>query len=159
MHPKFFFLVSYFYFIYRRVLTLYSFSSKESGGVFFSRNWRFMNAWVFFSRESGPSTFGPFAICCSVGSSVILTQYNTILVPITVLSKFHVGSKKYCLLNQQNWQAKDWHIFQILTTIKMCQSLAYHCTIIKKVHHLYHHPYQLGSVKNQLSFTKCLPES
>ena len=87
MHPKFFFLVGYFYFIYR-VLTVYSVSSQESGGV--------------FSRESGPSTFGPFAICCSVGSSVILTQYNTILVPITALSKFHVGSKKYYLLNQQN---------------------------------------------------------
>ena len=47
MHPKFFFLVVHFYFIYRRVITVYSFSSQESVGVFFSRI-RIAYFWAFF---------------------------------------------------------------------------------------------------------------
>ena len=68
MHPKFFFLVVNFYFIYR-LLTEYSFSSQESVGV--------------FSRESGLLLLG---LSLSVATQSV-RQYKTILVPIPVLSR------------------------------------------------------------------------
>ena len=74
-----------------------------------------------FSRESGPSTFGPFAIGCSVGSSVLLKQYNTILVSRRL--------EKILLVEPTKLTGQRLTHFQILTTIKMCQSLAYHCKI------------------------------
>ena len=80
------------------------------------------------------------------------------------IDTFSKISRDICIYIHIQWSAKDWHIFEILSTSKMCQSLTDYCTYlttVKNIKNLEYYALEFGcyTYKTRLAvfFSKKIP--